>query len=246
MVSLGDQTFSNIFSSHHDMDDYGRYPDPPHSTASYETNNTSPIDMSSMYSIPSSVSFEQSLYAEASNYVLNHNRASPGMYADDSELRIPSSSLSTNSATSSVAASPESNPGQQLGAGPEWHPHGVHPSIVGNDYMATPEYAGFPSQGLEEFTYEYAHSKGYVGMLRLYFSIFLFAIHCFFSPLCTGGRFAPARHHLPTTCLALTYHKSNCPPEDSSLCLSRTCTGCLSDLLCGTLAVWLDRLHPRH
>lgn len=163
MVSLGEQSFTDMFS-HSDMDEYGRYPDPPHSASSYDTN-TSPMDMNSMYGLPS-VGFEQSLYAEASNYILNHNRASPGMYREEGDLRLPSSSLSTNSATSSAAPSPESTPGHQLGAGPEWNPNGAHPSIVGNDYeyMANHEYTGYPSQGMEEFAYDYAaQSKGFVG-----------------------------------------------------------------------------------
>jgi hypothetical protein len=168
MVSLDDQSFDNLFAS-----DFTRYPDAPHSASSYDTSNTSPMDMgsSSMYGLtPSSAAgFEQSLYAEASNYILHHSRASPGVYPDEGELRhtLTSSSLSTNSATSSAAASPQSNPSHHMSssstAGPEWHHHqGLHPSIVGNDYGANPEYASFSGGGMDEY-FEFAQSKSFVG-----------------------------------------------------------------------------------
>lgn len=167
MASLDDQ-FDNIFAS-----DFNRYPDAPHSASSYDTSNTSPMDMgsSSMYGLtPSSAAgFEQSLYAEASNYILHHSRASPGVYPDEGELRhtLTSSSLSTNSATSSAAASPQSNPSHHMSSsstGREWHHHhqGLHPSIVGNDYGANPEYAGFSGAGMDEY-FEFAQSKSFVG-----------------------------------------------------------------------------------
>jgi hypothetical protein len=163
MVSLAEQSFADMFS-HNDTDEYTRYPDPPHSASSYDTNTT-PMDMNSMYGLPS-VGFEQSLYAEASNYIINHNRASPGLYHEEGDLRLPSASLSTNSATSSDVPSPESTPGHPLGSSSEWNPNGPHPSIVSNDfeYVANHEYTGYPSQGMEEFAYDYAtQSKGYVG-----------------------------------------------------------------------------------
>jgi len=162
MVSLAEQSFADMFS-HNDTDEYSRYPDPPHSASSYDANTT-PMDMNSMYGLPS-VGFEQSLYAEASNYIINHNRASPGLYHEEGDLRLPSASLSTNSATSSDVPSPESTPGHPLGSSSEWNPNGPHPSIVSNDfeYVANHEYTGYPSQGMEEFAYDYAtQSKGYV------------------------------------------------------------------------------------
>lgn len=167
MVSLDDQSFDNIFTSH-DMHDYSRYPEPPHSASSYDTSNTSPMDMGSLYGLPQPVGFDQSsLYAEASNYMVHHNRGSPAMCADEVDMRntLMSSSLSTNSATSSAAASPQSNHSHHMGPGPEWHPHSLHPSIVGNDYIASHEYSGFPNSGMDEY-YEFAQTKTFVGKFR--------------------------------------------------------------------------------
>lgn len=166
MVSLDEQAFDNIFT--HDMHDYSRYPEPPHSASSYDTSNTSPMDLhSGLYGLSSVVGYDQpSMYAEG-NYILHHNRASPDM-----RHTLTSSSLSTNSATSSAAASPQSNPSHHMGAGPEWHHHqGLHPSIVGNDYIANPEYAGF--SGVDEY-FEFAQTKSFVGTFDLLFTLSIF------------------------------------------------------------------------
>lgn len=166
MVSLREQAFSSMFTVHHDTDECGRYPEPAHSTGSYDTNITSPVAINNMYSVPSTMGFEPSLYAEASHYGYNNGNASPCMYQDD-ELRVPSSSLSTNSAASSVVASPQSNPSHQMPAAPEWNPHSMHPGIVGNDYITNPaEYTRYPGQGMEELTFDFAHNtKDFVGKL---------------------------------------------------------------------------------
>jgi hypothetical protein len=109
----------------------------------------------------------ESRYPEApSNYILTSG-TSPAAYHEDGDLRMPSSSLSTASATSSAIGSPQSNHGQ-MGSGPEWAPHGGMgaPSIVGNDYISAAEYAAFhgPPQ-MEEFAYDYHphHNKRFVG-----------------------------------------------------------------------------------
>jgi hypothetical protein len=172
MVSIDDQAF-DMFSSTaatHDMHDYSRYPDPPHSASSYGTAHTSPMDMSGgMYALSSSTGFDQqSLYAEATSYMVHHGRPlSPGMGPGDegSDLRhalTSSSSLSTNSATSSAAASPQSNHSHHMGPGPEWQPHSYHPGIVGNDYLPGSEYAGFAGPGMDE-CWEYTQPKSFVG-----------------------------------------------------------------------------------
>src|SRR3546814_327714 len=49
------------------------------------------------YPAATPMGFEASLYADTPNYILN-GRASPGSYHDDSDMRLPSSSLSSASA----------------------------------------------------------------------------------------------------------------------------------------------------
>lgn len=118
--------------------------------------------------------FEPSLYADAPNYMLN-NQASPSMYADDNEMRLTSSSLSTASipsAPSSAIGSPESHHGQ-LSSMSEWSAHalGGQPGIVGNDYMVGGgEYSPFDSTTMDELAgFELAtHSKAFVGEFFLF------------------------------------------------------------------------------
>ena len=115
---------------------------------------------------PTTMAFEPSLYAEPpSNYILTSG-TSPAPYQEDGDLRMPSSSLSTASATSSAIGSPQSNHGQ-MGSGPEWASHGSigAPSIVGNDYISAAEYAAFNGPPpMEELAYDYHphHNKRFV------------------------------------------------------------------------------------
>ncbi|GJN67263.1 hypothetical protein PLICBS_001287 [Purpureocillium lilacinum] len=118
------------------------------------------------YPAATPMGFEASLYADTPNYILN-GRASPGSYHDDSDMRLPSSSLSSASAPSapsSAIGSPQSNHGQ-LGGVADWNAQGmaVQPSIVGNDYMSGAEY--FPGAGIEDlgaFDFGAAQTKTFV------------------------------------------------------------------------------------
>ncbi|KAL2670807.1 hypothetical protein Neosp_014609 [[Neocosmospora] mangrovei] len=110
---------------------------------------------------------QQPLYAEAPNYMLN-SRASPGMYTDESDMRLSSSSLSTASApsaASSAIGSPQSNHGQ-MGAVPEWAPQGlgVQPAIVGSDFMAGADFGSFAGAGMEELNFDFPATKGFVAL----------------------------------------------------------------------------------
>jgi hypothetical protein len=127
------------------------------------------MEMNTMYTIPSTVAFEPAMYTETSHYVLGHGNNSPTMYPEDSELRIPSSSLSAASAASSAAASPQSNPGQHSVPSPEWATSGlVQPTIVSNDFVAHHPDFGFHAQHMEEMNFEFAPpTKGYVGKSQL-------------------------------------------------------------------------------
>ncbi|KAI5458407.1 zinc finger protein [Mariannaea sp. PMI_226] len=147
---------------HSDSDDFGQ---PVFTSGPMDLNI--PADAFSNFQQPagqemfSSVGFEPALFVETTtpNYMLN-NRGSPSMY-DENEMQLPSSSLSTASATSSAIGSPQSNHGQ-MGAGSEWAPHGlgVQPSIVGNDYMVGSE---FSSVGMDEqFAFDFGNPKGFV------------------------------------------------------------------------------------
>jgi hypothetical protein len=183
MVSLAEQSFS-MFPSQHDSDDFGRYPETSHTSGAFgHVPTTGPMDLTiggevlgafprsahEVYTMPTTVGFEPSLYAEASHYVLN-GQHSPGMYADDCDMRMPSSSLSTASATSSAIGSPQSNHGQGAAVG-DWSAHGlgVRPSIVGNDYMSAPDY-GYAGTGMEDITFDMSNAKGFVGEFSRLFS----------------------------------------------------------------------------
>jgi len=110
-----------------------------------------------MYAMPTT-GFEQSLYADASYNSMNQNPASPAFYTDEGEIRMPSSSLSTASASSSAIGSPQSNPGRS-GQQQDWNAP-YQPSIVGNDYIS-PEYTGYPMDD-QSLPYDFSHSKGFV------------------------------------------------------------------------------------
>lgn len=115
-------------------------------------------------SFPSSMAYDaNTLYAEAP-YNMYNGRSSPATYPDDGEMRIPSSNLSTASASSSTMGSPLSSHGQ-LQPVPDWtaqHGLAVSPGIVDqHDYFpAGTEYSFAP--GMEAFNpqFEYTQAKG--------------------------------------------------------------------------------------
>ncbi|KAK9422080.1 hypothetical protein SUNI508_05088 [Seiridium unicorne] len=118
------------------------------------------------FGFPHTSGFEANpMYAEAPHMTYN-GRASPGVYPEDGELRVPSSNMSTTSASSSNMGSPHSNPGQ-LAYVPEYthNPLGVNPSIVGHgDYYASTEYTSYVPQVMEGYDMTYTDSKpGFVG-----------------------------------------------------------------------------------
>ena len=187
MGSAVDQHFS-MFSVRQETEEFARYTDAPHHA------NFGPMDLGlapdalgfqrlehdNVYSIPTSMGFEATLYTGTSHFPMNHNNngsTSPGLYTEDAEFRLPSSSMSTASAPSSAIGSPQSNSGQNNGH--EWgRGHGAQPSIVGNDYITNGEY-GYGG-GLEELAFDYAAPvKAYVGKFNLIFIYFYLRI-CFF------------------------------------------------------------------
>ncbi|KAI1173709.1 hypothetical protein F4777DRAFT_427218 [Nemania sp. FL0916] len=100
------------------------------------------------------------------NTFLYRGKTSPGVYADEGELRLPSSNLSTASAPSpsSTVGSPNSNHGQ-LAFMPEYASAGisVNPSIVGSsDYFAGTEYTAFTGPGMDEFTMTFDSKSTFV------------------------------------------------------------------------------------
>lgn len=110
-------------------------------------------------------------YGEHAKYLLNGSRASPGLYLDDGDMRLPSSSLSTASAPSapsSAIGSPQSHH-DQPGAVLEWSNQGlaVQPTVVGSDYVIG---AGYLSgAGLEDwggFDLGATQAKAFVGKFR--------------------------------------------------------------------------------
>lgn len=185
MAAMAEQPFP-VFQHHHqhqlrhDSDNFARYPEPPQNAftsppmginiaAEAAFGPTFPRSGHEVYPPTTApMGFEASLYAETPNYILN-SRASPGSYHDESDMRLPSSSLSTASvpsAPSSVIGSPQSNHGQ-LGGVPEWSAQGmaVQPSIVGNDYMTGAEYfAGAAAmEDFGGFDFGAAQPKTFVG-----------------------------------------------------------------------------------
>lgn len=163
MASLAEQPYNSLFTQQQHNDDYTSYPEPPQNTFA----SASPMDIGVTYPpTTTSLSFEPSLYAETSNYILNA-QTSPGAYPEDGDMRLSSSGLSSSSipsAPSSAVGSPQSNHGQ-LGL-PDWNHQAmaVQPGIVGNDYMAGAEYFHGPGPGMDDFTsFDFGQSKSFVG-----------------------------------------------------------------------------------
>ncbi|KAK3327983.1 hypothetical protein B0T19DRAFT_179451 [Cercophora scortea] len=186
-------------AGHHDPEDYNNmsYPEPPQGFVSGPMDlGLSPESYSSYphshshsshsrpshheYATTTTMGYSDAngpLYAEAGPYMYHGGgKSSPGMYPDDSDMRVPSSNLSIASASSSNMGSPLSNHGQ-LAPIPEWaaapHGLGVSPGIVDqNDYFPGTEYSFTPSaiDGFSHAGFEFAaaqHSKGpgFVGEL---------------------------------------------------------------------------------
>ncbi|KAK3359364.1 hypothetical protein B0T25DRAFT_588258 [Lasiosphaeria hispida] len=128
---------------------YASYPPRP-SHASHEFATTMGYDANG------------AIYAETP-YMYNA-KSSPGMYPDDSDMRVPSSNLSITSGSSSNMGSPLSNHGQ-LAPIPEWaapQSLGVTPGIVDqNDYFPGSEYSFAPG-AIEGYNtpFEFANTKG--------------------------------------------------------------------------------------
>ncbi|KKP00061.1 hypothetical protein THAR02_07847 [Trichoderma harzianum] len=114
-----------------------------------------------LYTSPSTISYEPSLYTADNTYIMN-GPTSPGMYGDD---YLPSSGLSTASAPSapsSAVGSPLSNHGQIMG---DWTVQGlgIQPGIANGDFV---EFSAFGPNGLDDMSaFEFAslaHPKGFV------------------------------------------------------------------------------------
>ncbi|KAG5981157.1 hypothetical protein E4U55_003244 [Claviceps digitariae] len=174
MASMAEQSFTSLFSQQQRHDDFNSYPEPPRNPFA----SSSPMHMDIGVTCPTvtSVGFESSLCSETPSYILT-GHTSPGVYADDVDMRLPSSGLSATSipsAPSSAAGSPQSHNGQ-LGVS-DWNSSGsnsannnannvisLHPNIVGSDYVAGSEY--FHNPGLEDYSsFDFgAQPKTFVG-----------------------------------------------------------------------------------
>ncbi|KAI0169478.1 hypothetical protein GGR52DRAFT_468368 [Hypoxylon sp. FL1284] len=112
------------------------------------------------------------VYPEAHTFAYN-GRTSPGAFAEDAELPIPASNLSTASApsaASSTVGSPSSANGQ-LAFFPEYQHGGlgVSPGIVGSsEFLTGTEYSAF-GPGMEEFTMTFDNkATGFVDPLLIH------------------------------------------------------------------------------
>lgn len=147
-----------------------------------------------LYTSPSTISYEPSLYTADTSYMMN-GATSPGMYGDD---YLPSSGLSTTSvpsAPSSAVGSPLSNHGQ---IGMDWTVQGlgIQPGIANGDFV---EFSAFGPNGLEDlsaFEFAMAHPKGFVSKL--------FSLYCLFSYLSPASHPSPAAFCLFPSAFAIT------------------------------------------
>lgn len=151
-----------------------------------------------LYTSPSTISYEPSLYTADNTYIMN-GPTSPGMYGDD---YLPSSGLSTASAPSapsSAVGSPLSNHGQIMG---DWTVQGlgIQPGIANGDFV---EFSAFGPDGLDDMSaFEFAslaHPKGFVSKFYLlgtpYFHQLYTPIDCYLLPsaFCNHSSCASAR-----------------------------------------------------
>ncbi|KAL6693599.1 hypothetical protein J3F84DRAFT_379358 [Trichoderma pleuroticola] len=171
MASLAEQSFSMFPQQQDEYTHFESSHVPVYSSAPMDLSITADAYGSyvqrapsqELYTSPSAISYEPSLYtADTANYIIN-GPTSPGMYGDD---YLPSSGLSTASAPSapsSAVGSPLSNHGQ-IGM-PDWTVQGlgIQPGIANGDFV---EFSAFGPSGLDDMTaFEFAsltHPKGFV------------------------------------------------------------------------------------
>ena len=180
----------SMFSHTTDSDEYNRYTDPTFSSSTMDMS----ISSDRLYTVrpgqqhnevypASTIGFEPGMYAETPAPFMvsqhsNHSRNSPGMYGDDSDMRLGSSTLSTTSApsaASSAIGSPQSHQGHGSGSMAEWGAvtmANVQPTIVSTDYMTSNgEYTAYGTQGMDDFVLDFAGGKTFVGELQYFSSI---------------------------------------------------------------------------
>lgn len=162
-------------TGHHEADDYNMsYPEPPHFSSAPMDLGLSPEPYSaysrSSHEFPTTIGYEHgAIYTADTPYLYSHNgnheRSSPGMYPDDSDLRGPASDLSIASASSSNAGSPNSSHGQMAPI-PEWatgpHGLGVTPGIVDASDFHLPgsEYSYAPGVYGDEYSTAFEYPSG--------------------------------------------------------------------------------------
>ncbi|KAG5986696.1 hypothetical protein E4U54_005293, partial [Claviceps lovelessii] len=159
MASMAEQSYTSLFSQQQRHDDFNSYPEPPRNP--YASASPMHMDLGVTCPTATSVGFESTLCSETPSYILT-GHTSPGVYADDIDMRLPSSGLSAASipsAPSSVAGSPQSHHGQPgisdwISSSSSNNGNGntmnLHPNIVGSDYVAGSEY--FHNSGLEDYS----------------------------------------------------------------------------------------------
>ncbi|KAK3366047.1 hypothetical protein B0T24DRAFT_683101 [Lasiosphaeria ovina] len=161
------------------------YPEPPQQQQQQGAYPSAQMDLElspesySSYSRPAheyatTIGYDnRAMYAAEAPYMYgNSGKHSPVMYADDSDMHVPSSNLSIDSASSSNMGSPLSNHGQ-LAPMAEWAAPqglGVTPGIVDqNDYFPGTEYSFAPNP-IDGFnpTFDFPSGKGpgFVGLGR--------------------------------------------------------------------------------
>ncbi|KAK0392107.1 hypothetical protein NLU13_1605 [Sarocladium strictum] len=180
MTAIIESPFT-MFPHQSEGDEYSRYQEPAFTSASMEMSipadalyGPRPGQQHTEVFPASTIGFEQSMYTDSSApYMMSqhssHSRASPGMYADDSDMRLGSSTLSTTSApsaASSAIGSPQSHHGHNGSSMTEWGTvsmAGVQPAIVSNEYMASNgEYAAFGGHGMDDFVLDFSGGKTFV------------------------------------------------------------------------------------
>ena len=170
MAALAEQHYGRLYTQQQPRpDDFAPYPSPP----SNAFVASPPLDVGvtgeagyAYSGTTTCLGFQPSLYAETTNYIIN-SQASPGAYAEDGDMRLSSSGLSSGSlpsAPSSVIGSPQSNNGQ-LGVS-DWSNNAINvqPGIVGSDFIPGAEY--YMQPGMEEFaTFDFGQPKSFIGKL---------------------------------------------------------------------------------
>ncbi|KAI0168122.1 hypothetical protein BJ166DRAFT_248453 [Pestalotiopsis sp. NC0098] len=162
MASIAEQTSYNMFPRPTEHQDFLLYSE-QQAGAGYASPPMDHQYSPEAFGFPHTAGFEVSpLYTDLAHMAYD-GRTSPGAYAEDAELRVPSSNMSTTSASSSNMGSPHSHNGQ-LAYVPEYSHNalGVNPSIVSHDnYFTGTEYTTYMPQPMEgyDMTYTTADSK---------------------------------------------------------------------------------------